>query len=81
MLHVSSLLRLVASEKPGTVQTAVRLMNHDVLPTFESARGRIDVVLSGNAHAVACLESANLGVKKPHGENHPTNRTDPYHPY
>ena len=28
--------------------TAVHLMNHDVLPTFESARGRIEVVLSDN---------------------------------
>ena len=28
--------------------TAVHLMNHDVLPTFEAARGRIEVVLSDN---------------------------------
>ena len=28
--------------------TAVHVMNHDVLPTFETARARIDVVLSDN---------------------------------
>ena len=27
---------------------AVHLMNHDVLPTYEAARGRIEVVLSTN---------------------------------
>ena len=37
--------RLYANNLPVT---AVNLMNHDVLPTFEAARGRIEVVLSDN---------------------------------
>ena len=37
--------RLYPSKMPVT---AVHVMNHDVLPTFEAARARIDVVLSDN---------------------------------